>query len=64
MSKSKKVRIGDFCRARLIKGQKVSTVIKAANKREDGGKVNKAHIAWYLWDMRKRGMDMPAIYAK
>ena len=64
MSK-KTMRIGDFCRARLLKGQKIETVIKAANKRDDGKKVNKAHIAWYLWDMRtKRGLEMPEVYRK
>lgn len=68
---SKTMRIGDFCRAEMLKGKTPEEVIKAANRRKNGKKVNKKHIAWYAWDMRKETsnhhvpMDqLPEIYQK
>ncbi len=71
MSNKKTVKIGDFCRKLMLEGKSPEQVIKSANKRKNGKNVNKKHIAWYLWDIRKESSkhhhlcaDLPDIYQK
>ena len=63
-----KIKIGDYCRKQIRANKTPAQIIKMANKRENGRKVNKAHIAWYVWDMRKaeskHHCDLPSNYAK
>ena len=65
----KSIKIGDFCRKLMLEGKSPEDVIKAAKKRKNGKNVNKKHIAWYAWDMRKASSkhfqeELPEIYAK
>ncbi len=65
----KTVKIGDFCRKLMLEGKSPEEVIKSANKRKNGKNVNKKHIAWYLWDMKKESSKhfqktFPEIYSK
>ena len=63
---TKSMKIGDFCREKLLEGKTQKQVVKLANKRKNGKKVNLKHTAWYIWDLRKRmdNDELPAIYQK
>jgi len=63
------MKIGDFCRAQILKNVSAEKIIEKANKLPNGQKVNSKHIAWYAWDMRKETSnhfveEMPSKYAK
>ena len=68
MSK-KTMKIGDFCRREILRNKSAKKIIREANKLPNGGKVNKKHIAWYVWDMRNESSihyveEMPSRYVK
>ncbi len=62
-------KIGDYCRAQILKNKSPRKIIAKAQKKFPDSKVNGKHIAWYAWDMRKESSnhytpEMPSRYTK
>ncbi len=62
MSIKKTMRIGDFCRKMIMDGNKSpKQIIAKAKKKFPKSKIDKKHVAWHLWDLKKKGEEVPKL---
>ena len=61
-AKKSTMKIGDFCRKMILEGGNSSEkIIKKAKQKYPKSKVDKKHVAWYVWDLKRKEIDFPAL---
>ena len=61
-AKKSTMKVGDFCRKKILEGGHTSEqIIAKAKKKFPKSKVDKKHLNWYVWDLKRKEIEFPKL---